>query len=116
LLDEMYPPELGERLRLDGIDAATVAEVGLSGRPDAEIFAHAVQIHHTLLTENVSDFARIAAEHLSAGGHHPGVLIALTTRFSRRPAGIPPLAAAIRAIAREELDDRLLYLKPADSD
>jgi hypothetical protein len=39
------------------------------------------------------------------------VLIALSSRFSRRPAGIGPLMAAIRAIAGEQLDDRLVYLR-----
>jgi len=40
-----------------------------------------------LLTENVADFVRIASDHLSTGGHHPGVLVALSSRFSRRPSG-----------------------------
>jgi hypothetical protein len=64
-----------------------------------------------LLTENVSDFARIAAERLNAGEHHRGVLIAHSSRFSRRPSGIPRIAAAIRALADEELEDRLVYLE-----
>ena len=64
-----------------------------------------------LLTETVSDFARLAAEHVTAGGHHPGVLIALSSRFSRRPSGDRPLAAAVVAIADERLQDRLIYLQ-----
>lgn len=67
-----------------------------------------------VLTENVSDFARIAAERLTAGGHHPGVLIALSSRFSRRPGGIAAIASAVRALAGEGLEDRVVYLdRPA---
>lgn len=116
LLDEMYPPSLAERLRGEGLEAATVSELGLAGRSDAELFAEAVEQGYTLLTENVADFTSIAAEQLSAGQHHPGVLIALSSRFSRRPAGIAPLAAAVRAVATEQLADRVLYLESADRD
>jgi hypothetical protein len=39
---------------------------------------------YAVLTENVSDFARIADEHVVASGHHCGVLIALSSRFRVR--------------------------------
>jgi hypothetical protein len=39
LLDEMDPPALAEALRADGIEAATVAERGLAGRSDPDVFA-----------------------------------------------------------------------------
>jgi hypothetical protein len=41
------------------------------------------------------------------------VLIALSSRFSRRPSGIAHIAAAIGAIADDELEDQLVYLKGA---
>jgi hypothetical protein len=66
------------------------------------------------LTENVADFARIAADHLSAGRHHPGVLIALSSRFSRRPAGRDALVAAVLTTAEEPLEDRVVFLERAD--
>ncbi|MDQ3768935.1 MAG: hypothetical protein M3370_05570 [Actinomycetota bacterium] len=62
-----------------------------------------------LLTENAGDFPRIAADHLTRGGHHAGVLIALSSRFSRRPAGRPTLVAALLAVVGERLDDRVVY-------
>jgi hypothetical protein len=111
LLDEMYPPALAEALRTDGIEVSTVAERGLAGRSDPDVLSAAAENGYVLLTENVSDFARIAAERLTAGGHHRGVLIAFSSRFSRRPSGIPRIAAAIRALADEELEDRLVYLE-----
>jgi hypothetical protein len=39
------------------------------------------------------------------------VLIALSSRFSRRAAGIGPLVAAIRDIVNQQLADRLVYLQ-----
>ena len=111
LVDEMYPPALAEGLQAVRIDAVTVADLGLSGSSDAEVFGAAVASGRAVLTENVSDFARIAAEHTTGGGHHDGVLIALSSRFSRRPAGIRPLIAAIEAIQSDHLDDRVVYLK-----
>jgi hypothetical protein len=102
---------LAETLRARGIEAVTVAEWGLAGRSDPDILSAAAADGYVLLTENVSDFARIAAEHLTAGGHHPGVLISLSSRFSRRPSGIPKIAAAISALTNEALDDRLVFLE-----
>lgn len=114
LLDEMYPATLAKALGAAGIDASTVAELGLAGRSDPEVFAVAVAQNEAVLTENVADFARISAEHLTAGRHHPGVLIALSSRFSRRPAGISSLVAAIGAIKDQKIDDRVVYLQRAE--
>lgn len=111
LLDEMYSTAHAEALCVVGVNAATVIGLGLAGKSDPEVFAEAVARDRALLTENVADFARISAEHLSAGHHHPGVLIALSSRFSRRPVGIAPLVSAIRAIAAEQLGDRVIYLQ-----
>ena len=110
LLDEMYPPALAKTLRAAGIEAATVVEIGLAGRSDPDVLATAAADGYVLLTENVADFARIAAEHVVGGGHHPGVLIALSSRFSRRPGGIGAIAAAVRTVAEEHLEDRVVYL------
>jgi hypothetical protein len=106
----MYPPTLAAALRDAGIDTTTVAELGLNGRSDPDVLAAAVTHNRVLLTENVADFARICAERLTAGGHHPGVLIASSSRFSRRPAGVPRLAAAVHATVEEQCSDRVIYL------
>ena len=84
LLDEMYPAALAQTLRAAGIEAATVVEIGLAGRSDPDVLGTAATDGYVLLTENVADSARIAAEHVADGGHHPGGLIALSSRFSRR--------------------------------
>ena len=110
LVDEMYPTTVAEALQATGIEATTVTDLRLAGASDSEVFAAAVAGGYSVLTENVGDFARIAAEQSTAGRHHPGVLIALSSRFSRRPAGIGPLIAAIQAIIGEQIGDRVVYL------
>lgn len=110
----MFPTALGEALRVAGIDARTASELGMAGRSDPDLFASAIAEGYTVLTENVADFARISAEHLTAGDHHPGVLIALSSRFSRRLAGMDALVASIQAAAGDPLDDRIVYLQRAN--
>ena len=111
LLDEMYPAALAGALRSAGIETCTAAELGLAGRSDHEVFEAAVAAGYTVLTENVADYTRIAAERLTAGQHHPGLLVALSSRFSRRSAGTPALLQAILAVAGEQLEDRTLFLQ-----
>lgn len=110
LLDEIYPAALAAGLQDAGIDATTVGVLGLTARPDAEVFAAAVAGGYAVLTENVKDFTRLAADTVLAGQHHGGLLIALSSRFSRRPAGIPALVAAVQAVEHAELGDRVVFL------
>ena len=111
LLNDMYPAALATALRQVGIDASTASELGLAGRSDPDVFEAAAAAGSAVLTENVSDFARLAAEAINAGAHHSGILIALSSRFSRRTAGMRPLVAAITAASAEILDDRIVYLE-----
>jgi len=113
LLDEMYPARLAAGLRAAGIEATTVAELGLAGSADAAVFAAALGGGYLVLTENVGDFTPLAAEHNTAGGHHHGLLIALSSRFSRQPAGAATLIAAVKDAGERSLDDRVIYLKAA---
>lgn len=106
----MYSHVHADALRAADVDARTVIELGLAGGSDPEVFAVAAVQERALLTENVADFTRISAEHLTAGQHHPGVLIALSSRFSRRPSGTPSLVQAILDLADQQLGDRVIYL------
>ena len=111
LLDEMYPAALAHTLTAEGIEAFTTRQLGVTGSSDSDLLELAVRDAYVLLTENVSDFARLAGELLTAGGHYPGILIALSSRFSRRPAGIPVIVAAVKQVGGEDLGDRLVYLE-----
>jgi Domain of unknown function (DUF5615) len=114
-LDEMYPPAVADGLSVVGIDATTLAAAGLAGSPDDQVFEAAIADGSAVLTENVADFTRLAADCSAAGRSHPGLLIALSSRFSRRPSGVPALVAAVEAVAHESLDDRVAYLKAASN-
>ncbi len=107
----MYPARLAAALRAAGVEAATVVELGLAGSPDPDVFAAATARGYSVLTENVGDFARLAAERSAAGGHHCGLLIALSSRFSRQPAGSAALVAAVVDAVVQSLEDRVVYLK-----
>lgn len=107
----MYSAIHAEALEALSIDSLTVIAAGLAGRSDWDVFAAACEQQRAVLTENVGDFSHISAQHLTAGRHHPGVLIALSSRFSRRPAGLEALVAAICAVAGQPLDDRVVYLE-----
>ena len=112
----MYPAALADGLHAARIEATTVAALSLSGGSDAEIFATAVAGGYIVLTENVADFTRIAAEHSIGGNHHPGLLIALSSRFSRRPAGANRLIIAITTVKDQQLHDRVVFLdEPGDA-
>lgn len=116
LLDEMYPEPLVAGLGAVGIEAVRVAALGLAGRSDADVFAAAVADGFAVLTENVGDFTRLAADCIARGEHHHGLLIALSSRFSRRPAGLPALVAAVAdgyAGSQARLEDRVVYLQLA---
>lgn len=112
----MYPAALAEHLETAGLEVSTVGSLGLAGQDDLTVFATAVADGYVVLTENVGDFTRIAAEYIAAGNHHHGLLIALAARFSRRPSGVVPLAAAIVAVQGEHLADRTVFLKPGVAD
>ncbi|MHB8691575.1 MAG: DUF5615 family PIN-like protein [Solirubrobacteraceae bacterium] len=111
LLDEMHPPALAQALRAVAIDAATIIELGMTGTPDLDVFAYAITDKYLVLTENVADFVAIAAQHSTAGGHHAGLLIALSSRFSRRASGHGAIVKAIQANQTDELTDRIIYLE-----
>jgi predicted nuclease of predicted toxin-antitoxin system len=111
LLDEMYPPALAAALTANGVEAVTVSGLGMAGTPDADVFAYAVTDQRAVLTENVADFVAIAAQHSTMGAHHHGLLITLSSRFSRRPSGYGRLVTAIYAHKDDDLADRIIYLQ-----
>jgi hypothetical protein len=111
LLDGMYGDKLAQALRDQGIDAVTVAELEMAGRSDDDVLVAATGGGYALLTETVSDFARLCSEHVAAGRHHFGVLMALSSRFSWRPAGYGAITTAVVAVSAEQLADRLVYLE-----
>ncbi|HWO83280.1 MAG TPA: DUF5615 family PIN-like protein [Solirubrobacterales bacterium] len=88
LLDEMYPAHLARTLRERGVDAEAVDERGpLRGLADEELLVIAAREGRALVSENVADFMRLYGEWGASGRNHAGIVIALSSRFSRTPPG-----------------------------
>ncbi|HET9591544.1 MAG TPA: DUF5615 family PIN-like protein [Solirubrobacterales bacterium] len=96
LLDEMYPARLARALRDRGVDAEGVDErIPLRGLADEELLVVAAREGRALVSENVADFMRLYGEWGAAGRRHSGIVIALSSRFSRTPAGYEGLVDSL---------------------
>ena len=116
LLDEMYPAHLARALRERGADAEGVDERSpLRGLADEELLVVAAREGRALVTENVADFMRLYGEWGAAGGPHAGIVIALSSRYSRTPAGYEVLVDSLVELcaqrpAPEALADAVHFL------
>lgn len=108
-------------LRERGLDAEAVDErPPLRGLADEELLVLAAREERALVSENVADFMRLYGEWGSSDRAHAGIVIALSGRFSRTPAGYEALVAALLELAsqrpaREGLADAVHFLaRPRD--
>ena len=102
LFDEMYPARLALGLRERDLDAEAVDErPPLRGLADEELLVIAAAEGRALVTENVADFMRLYGEWGGSGRSHAGIVIALSGRFSRTPAGYQALVAALVDLSSE---------------
>jgi len=98
LLDEMFPPAVGQGLRRKGRDVIAVQETpSLRGLPDPQLFVAAQLDGRVLVTENIPDFVLVEAawraEHEQA--HHGLVLVAPGAFPRHRQGTIGKLVAAL---------------------
>lgn len=100
LLDEMYPPALAQRLRALGHDVVAVLdiEVGLASTSD-DVLTWAARNNRCAVTENVSDFARLAGQ----GAAHCGLIFVSSRRFPRTAAGLRRLGDRLDALLSSKL-------------
>lgn len=78
LVDENLPPRLSAWLRQLGHDAVHIKDIGLIGRPDADVSAAAIAGNYVIVTQN-SDFENVDAPkvlRLAIGNAPTAVLIA----------------------------------------
>lgn len=76
-LDENVPTEVARQLRLSGIDAVSVRELGLLGTDDPNHLQRATSMSRVLCTHD-QDFLRLAAE----GLEHAGIAFSPQDRVS----------------------------------
>jgi hypothetical protein len=108
----MYPPSLAQRLRAGGHDVVAVldVEVGLASKSDEDVLAWAARNNRCVVTENVSDFARLAGQ----GFAHSGLVFVSSRRFPRTAAGLHRLGDRLNAlIAAKQLPgkDGIIWLQ-----
>jgi hypothetical protein len=92
----MYPPALAQRLRTDGHDVVAVldVEVGLASKSDEDVLTWAARNNRCVVTENVTDFARLAQQ----GFAHCGLVFVSSQRFPRTGSGLHRLGCALDAL------------------
>jgi len=84
LIDEMYPPAVGEQLRRRGHDAeAVTARADLRALSDAELFALAQREQRAIVTENIDDFSAIADHRDRRGEAHHGLILVAPDEYRR---------------------------------
>jgi len=105
----MYPARLARALRERGTDAEGVDERGpLRGLADEELLVVAAREGRALVSENVADFMRLYGEWGVVGRRHAGVVIALSSRFSRTPAGYEVLVDSLVELSAQHREDEAL--------
>ena len=112
VLDEMYPPTLAQRLRAGGHNVVAVlkVEVGLASKSDEDVLTWASRNNRCVVTENVSDFARLAGQGLA----HSGLIFVSSRRFPRTAAGLHRLGDRLDALlSAKQLpgDDGIVWLQ-----
>lgn len=109
LLDEMYPARLARALRDRGVDVEGVDERNpLRGLADEELLVVAAREGRVLVSENVADFMRLYGEWGATGRKHAGIVIALSSRFSRTPGGYEVLVDSLAELCAQRVEDEAL--------
>jgi len=113
ILDEMYPPALARKLRTDGHDVVAVleVEVGLAAKSDEDVLTWAARDNRCVVTENVSDFARLAQQRVP----HCGLIFVSGRRFPRTATGLHRLGGALGRLLSENRipgDEGIIWLQP----
>ena len=105
LLDEMYPAAIAEALRAEGYDVVAVQEeeVGLRRLSDPLLFAAAQEVGRAVVTENIKDFAPLAAT--SDTDNHHGLVFTTNRTFPRhRSAFIGAMVLSLRVFMQAHPD------------
>jgi hypothetical protein len=100
LLDEQLSPRIARVLRERGLDVEAVAErAGLSEARDGEVMEVAAREERAVASANVKDFRPIAAERLTDGRGHAGLILVPANRSLRRDA-TGSIADAVEEVMR----------------
>jgi predicted nuclease of predicted toxin-antitoxin system len=108
LTDEDMPRSLAPALRGVGLEADDVRDIGLQGRPDSDIFAHAVAHGLTMISEDLG-FANVLQY---PPGAHAGIVIARFPSQTSTRAINGAIVAALRTLTEQEILGNIVILEP----
>lgn len=104
ILDEQLSPQIAVLLRKAGYDVDAVADRDdLVGRSDRMVFEAACREGRAVVTNNIKDFRPLAAEYLTQGKAHSGLVLLPSARTRSRDA-IAVIASAIENVLRDNPD------------
>lgn len=83
-------------LRREGHDVITPADIAMAGSSDAEHFKKAIELDRVLITHNHDDFFQLDELIRTAGGHHPGLLVARRDNDKTKDMKPGDIARAVR--------------------
>jgi predicted nuclease of predicted toxin-antitoxin system len=106
-LDEDVDPLLAQVLRDRGFDCVSAREARNLGRSDREQLAIASSQKRAILTFNVRDFVRLAAECILSGRHHAGIIVSDHLPFREL---LRRMLALLQRHPQTDLTDTLLWL------
>jgi hypothetical protein len=102
----MWSPVIAQQLRRRGYDVVAVVERDdLRSAQDKALFAISQQQSRVIVTDNTDDFCSIAADALSRGRDHIGLILTTDRRFSRHhPRIIGNMVTALSELLDEDPD------------
>ncbi len=102
LLDEQLSGQIARLLRERGLDAEAVVERSdLVQAPDDEVLAAAAREGRAVVSNNIKDFRPLAAERVTDGRGHAGLILLPARRSrSRSREATGALADAVEAVMR----------------
>lgn len=107
LLDEHFSCQVAELLRERGLEVEAIVErKDLPAASDREVMEVASDEQRAVVTNNIKDFRSIAAERLTDGRGHAGLILVPSSR-GRRREHTGALANAIEALMRAHPDGML---------
>jgi len=109
LLDEQYSPIIATQLSADAYDVLPVQGTALAGQSDGSLLEAAVSQQRSLVTNNVRDFAPIAAEWAALGLAHYGLIFASDSTIPRSRNTIGIFVDALRRLLDEYPEPAALH-------
>jgi len=108
-LDEDVDVLIGELLRRRGFSVVTTRDSGRAGvaTSDSDQLAFATQIGAAMLVHSRVHFEALAAQYVSRGQNHCGIIVAV-----RRPPHeiVRRLLPILNQVAADEMDNQLRYI------